>query len=116
MKTPIIREIAGVHSAVFYDEDKLDEVIEAVKLIITQSVIPAVRKHDTSFLYFFNKNDDILKCLESEPDKLAIDLSIYNDKCKTAYLDFSICSEKNLHKLRTRIDSMMDELDDNGQN
>ncbi len=109
MKTPYIREIAAVHAAVYYDENNIDKMIDEIRIIMKKSFSTTLQEHNTSCLWFFNKNDKIIESLK-DPNMLAIDLMIYNDKCRTAYLDFSINTNKDLSKLKIKISELMDEL------
>ena len=109
MKTQYIREIAAVHAVVYYDENNIDKTIDEMRMIMKKSFSTTLQKHHTSCLWFFNKNDAIIESLK-DPNMLAIDLMIYNDECRSAYLDFSINTNKNLSKLKMKIDELMDEL------
>lgn len=113
MKTPYIREIAAVHAIVYYDANNIDKMINEIRIIMMKNVIPTIQEHHATCLWFFNKNDDIIKSLEDQ-DMLYIDLAIYNDAYKTAYLDFSINTNKDLSKLKTKISELMDELSIDG--
>ena len=111
MRTPIIREVLGVHSLIVYDEDNIDKTLHKIELALT-AVVTSLKKHNTKCQYFFNKNEDILKSMHERdllPNSLAIDLSIYNDECKSAYLDFTMCPSPKLKKVKACIDKLMNE-------
>lgn len=110
MKTPVIREICGVHSAIYYDGTNIDKVIDELRIIMTDGILPALDKHKTTCLWFFNKNDEILESMKSDPDKehkIGVDLAIYDDSCKSAYLDITTLSIKNRRKLKLAISKLM---------
>ena len=110
MKTPVIREICGVHSGIYYDGTNIDKVIDELRIIMTDSILPTLDKYKTTCLWFFNKNEEILESMKADPDKdhkIGIDLAIYDDSYKSAYLDITTLSKQNRRKLKLAISKLM---------
>lgn len=111
-KGPYIREISGIHTAIVYDENAISRVFEEIELVMTKIVIPKIEDYNTKCQCFFNQNEEILNDLRTKNmDGLAIDLSVYNDECKSAYLDFSMLSNKALNNLKPHIMQLIKETD-----